>query len=311
MRKIRNRAIKAFFKFVITIISGEPYQAHQYLNELRTQKSAEGFEIYSLDAEEMGEAFSRTLADLLAGQTLFKRKKFVVARLKDGNAALDFLKEYSGRAGDNALVFYAPGEKSLASKNTGAEAHHFVVPSGQGLKTFIVSELAKRGAKSSSAFASSLLSSLPRQLATLYPVIQEIEKYSLAPNHYNALAAGEAQSNPFGITEALARKDIKNLLITCEKQFTEGQKPFDILTRIIWQLRVLLLVSDLKLETKNSKLTLHPFVIKKAREALRAFWGDDLNVVFLDAISCYEKMLFSSLPSQLLLSRFFLKISRG
>lgn len=304
---------------MITIISGEPYQAHQYLAELRTQKSGEGFEVYSLDAEELGEAFSRTLADLLAGQTLFRRKKFVAARVKDGKVALDFIKEYAGRAGDNALVFYAPGEKALAVKDAGVEAHHFGVPSGQELKTFIVSELGKRGVKALSGFAASLLSSLPRQLATLYPVIQEIEKYSLAPSHYDALAASEVRPNPFGITEAFARKEIKNLFILCEKELTEGQKPFDILTRIIWQLRVLLVVSDYfvetspayKLKAESYKLSYHPFVIKKAREALRAFWGDDLQTVFLDAISFYEKMLFSSLPSQLLLSQFFLRISRG
>ena len=297
---------------MIKIISGEPYQAHQYLAELRAQKSGEGFEVYSVDAEELGEGFSRTLADLLAGQTLFRKKKFVAARVKDGKVAADFIKEYGKRAGDNALVFYAPGERVLAVKDAGVEAHHFGVPSGQELKMFVVSELGKRGVKAPGGFAASLASSLPRQLATLYPVIQEIEKYSLAPSHYDALAASEVRPNPFGITEAFARKDIKNLFVLCEKEFIEGQKPFDILTRIIWQLRVLLVVNDyLKLKTDNLKLSYHPFVIKKAREALRAFRGDDLQAVFLDAISSYEKMLFSSLPSTLLLSRFFLRTSRG
>jgi len=294
---------------MITIISGEPYQAHQYLIKLRAQKGAEGFEFYSLDAEELGDAFSRTLADLLSGQTLFKRRKFVAVRIHEAKVAREFLQDHETRVGDNTLLFYAPGEKSFALKHADVETNHFAVPNGSSLKAFIASELAKRNIKQASSFVSELFSSLSRQLSTLYPVVNEIEKYALAREHYPMLAVRDSQQNPFGITDAFAKKDIKRIVTVCEKQFQEGEKPFDILTRIIWQLRVLLLVRDNTLRPEGYTLSLHPFVIKKAREALRTFWGSELEAVFLEAIFFYERILFSSLPSELLLSQFLLKIS--
>lgn len=293
---------------MIHLISGEPYQARECLLQMRMEKIAQGFEYYTLDAEDLGDGFSRTLADLLSGQTLFKKRKFVAARVK---VAQEFLKDHEARVGDNVLVLYAPGEESFALKRANVERNHFVTPSGSSLKAFIISELAKRNIKQESSFVSELAASLPRQLSTLYPVVNEIEKYALAREHYPMLVARESQQNPFGITDAFAKKDIRRIVTACEKQFQEGEKPFDILARIIWQLRVLILVRDSALNAKCYTLALHPFVIKKAREALRTFWASELESTFLEAIFFYERILFSSLPSELLLSQFLLKISRG
>ena len=237
--------------YMIFTISGEPYQAHQFFEALRAEKREQGFELYALDAQDLGEAFSRTLADLLCGQTLFKKPKFIGVRVADAKVAYDFLDAHALRVGENVLVFYAPGERVFTYKSSGIEIKHFTLPTGQNIKSFVARELGARGGRPSPLFIASLISSLPRTLSTLYPVIQEIEKYTLAGEHYAELEIRQSFSNPFALTEALSRKDIPASLVAIEKQIQEGQQALDIMNRVIWQLRVLLLVSDAKFKIQN------------------------------------------------------------
>jgi len=289
---------------MIYIVSGEPYQASQFVKELRAQKVQEGFEYYFFDTENTQEDFEKRFLELLSTRSLFNKNKIIQVRVSTYEFVKKFFEESFKKVQDNILIFFAPGQKKIIVRDLRFTIKHFEVPKGIALREFILSEFHARNIKPSSLLVFSLT---PFNVSSLdlYPLINEIEKISLAPNMYKELLAIESKRNPFNLTDALARKDRRRVLFTLEYDLRNGEKPFDIVSRILWQLRVLLLVQSLKPHDSSLKLSLHPFVIQKARQALHFFSPRQLQKLYLKAISLYEEVLFSSLPSDLLLSRFF------
>lgn len=289
---------------MIYLVSGEPYQANQFVNELKLQKLKEGFEYYSFDREDFEGETEGKIFELLASNTLFGRPKMIVV-LSGEPELIKLCEKESSKIGDSLLIFLLSGEKRFKVASRTVISKHFEVPKGSGLEDFVVKEFQKRGG---SLAAISLFSHISPSLATLYPIVNEIEKMSLAKTHIRDVFALDDSPNAFALSDAFMKKDIQKILTLFEHQLKEGQKPFDILNRILWQLRALLLVQDHTLYPKLYTLSFHPFVIKKGREALGFFSKGELEALFLKTISLYEKMLYSSLPSELLLSLFFLKL---
>ncbi|MBI3335361.1 MAG: hypothetical protein HY001_02590 [Candidatus Portnoybacteria bacterium] len=290
---------------MIYIVSGEPYQASQFVKKLKEQKIKEGFEYYSFNIEDEGEEIGKRILGLLGTPSLFGRKKFIVLHDYEFTFGKYFLEEFFEKVGTNDILFWTAVKKRVSAAQGEVSISHFEIPKGEGLKTFIAEEFRARGARSDYQMTQRFTRNL-YQLPSLYPIINEIEKISLAPAYEKELLTLENGLTPFSLTDALAKRDVSALLRILEKQLQQGEKPFDILSRIIWQLRVLLLVSSsYQLPATSYQLNLHPFIIKKAREALRFFSLQELKNFYLKAISLYGEILFSSLPSDLLLSRFF------
>lgn len=293
---------------MIYIVSGEPYQASQFVKKLKEQKIKEGFEYYFFDVEDAGEEIGKTILGLLGTLSLFGRKKFIVLHDYEFTFGKYFLEKFFEKVGTNDILFSTAVKKRMSvPQQREVSISHFEIPKGESLKAFIVKEFRARGVKSDYQMTQLFMHNL-YQLSSLYPIVNEIEKISLAPTYGKDLLTVESNLTPFSLTDALVKKDIPDALRILEKQFQQGEKPFDILNRIIWQLRVLLIVQSYKLEAISYKLGIHPFVIKKAREALRFFPPQELKNLYLKAISLYGEILFSSLPSDLLVSRFFWQI---
>jgi len=291
---------------MILIISGEPYQARQHLNQVVREHAQQGFELYKLDAQDGEEKdVERNIINLLQAQSLFAKQKIVVVTNADAKFIKQFVEKQTKQIGESTLVFLV--QKQLALKSKEVVAKHFALPQGNNLTEFIKQEFAKRNFTPPYQLVSAL-GVRQKSFSDLYWLVNEIEKISLAPNHSQELLMKEEIASPFAITDAFAQRKKSNVLAFLEQEFYQGTQAVEILNRILWQLRVLLIVSDYKLHPPprtSYKLPFHPFVIQKARGAAHSFSPSELSGLYLNAISLYENLLFSGLPSKLLLSQFF------
>ncbi len=298
---------------MIIIISGEQYQAHEYLEELKRDAQEKGFEYYRFDEEA---DVAQRVSDLVSARTLFAREKFIVIHAVSFEVIKEMCQELHNRVGENALVFFAPTGRTMKLASKDMSHKHFEMPTGAELDSWIKKQWDGYGGE-----ARSYLQSIAGQFSSLFPLKNEIEKMRLAKRqHHTQLYAFGKPDSAFALTDGFLARDMKKTLTALETQLQAGEKPFDIISRIVWQTRVLVLVQDHTLNPKLSTLSLHPFVVKKAQQALRFFTGREVNDLFLKTISLYEKILFSgglfsaglfsSLSSEILLSLFFLDFSR-
>lgn len=284
------------------VITGEAYQVQRQLETYKKQFAAEGYEYYSFDITS-DEKDEQQLKFFLASQSLFKKNKCVALRIQKADDIKKFIQIYGKQLGDTILIIVAPGQRQFKTARD-VEVKHFELPQGLALREFITSELLARKVTLSSSL-SSFLSAFPVKTNGLYALVNEIEKASLAPARYRELAYIQNNETPFAITDALAQKKRALALQLLEGEFLINQKPVDLLNRILWQLRVLLIISDYKLQATNYKFPFHPFVVSKAKQALGLFSLAELTKLYSSAILLYERLLFSGLPSRILLSRFF------
>lgn len=288
---------------MIYLVSGEPYQAEQCIKELKGKKLEEGFEYYSFDAEENVEESIFTLLD---SPSLFNKNKIILARISDYVFFETFVEAHKNGIGEDFVIFFAPSLKKISLKFSAVHIslRHFIIPKGEILKEFIVKECNNRGMKLNNETLNRFLFG-GRSLTDLFCIVNEIEKIYLAPVHYKEIETFAKIENPFELTNALTRKKKDEVLKLFEYEFQNGSKPIEMMSRILWQLRVLILVSTYNPQSATYKLPFHPFVIQKARQAFGLFSLLELKELYINAISLYEQLIFSSLPSQLLLSRFF------
>ena len=290
---------------MITIISGELYQAQEYLEELKRDAQEKGLEYYRVDGEEESDIVRR-VSDLVSARTLFQKEKFIVLQAVSFEAIKEMCQELHDRVGESVLIFFALEVRVGKLSQKGIVHKHFEMPKGAKLSSWI-----KKEWRDCTSEALLYLQSIAGQFNSLYPLKNEIEKMRVAKRQYHAMlyAFGKPES-AFALTDGFLARDMKKTLSALETQLQVGEKPFDIISRVVWQVRVLVLVQDYALNPKPYTLSLHPFVIKKAQQALRFFTGREVNNLFLKTISLSEKILFSSLPSEVLLSLFFLDFLR-
>lgn len=293
---------------MITLISGEPYQAGQYIEKLKKRNKSRGLTREYLHFSDIEEDWQKYIHMALAKQSLLSKGIYVVLQIEEARHLAALRKNLPDIKEKEELLLYAPS-LNVTGKTKGVNKHtHFSTPQGREIQQWALKELERHKEElPDKRIINTFLDALPSSIKTLHPVVQEIEKLILAGEHYPELIERQREARPFLLTDALAKKDRQGALALLEKEFGQGQKAFDIVHRIIWQLRVLLVVSGAE---KNQALSLHPFIIKKARASLRAFKNGEDRKMFLDAISLYENLLYSSLPPELLLCRFFFLLGR-
>lgn len=291
---------------MIYFVSGESYQAEQFVQQLKAKKMQEGFECYFFDSEE---EIEKSIFKLLDSPSLFNKNKIILARVSDYEFFEILAEKYKKRAREDTVVFFAPSLKKprAVSSDSGISLHHFTMLKGESLKQFILKECNDRGVKLNNEVLNQFLSQ-ERSLTDLFCIVNEIEKIYLAKERYQEVITFEKIESPFELTNALARKKRAEALKIFESEFEKGAKPVDVMSRVLWQIRVLIIVATYNLQLTTYNLQFHPFVIQKARQALRLFSLSELKELYVNAISLYEQLISSSLPSRLLLSRFFWRL---
>ncbi len=100
------------------------------------------------------------------------------------------------------------------------------------------------------------------------------------------LKEGKARTfNPFAMTDALIARDRKQLWLTFQMARREGLSVEEIYPPLSWQAKNMLLVAVSKPE---DKLDLKPFVITKAKQALRNYSPIELKKLFANLIELHH-----------------------
>jgi DNA polymerase-3 subunit delta len=102
------------------------------------------------------------------------------------------------------------------------------------------------------------------------------------------LVSGEASSNIFKTTDALARKDARTAMLSLEEHWQKNEDPFGVLGMLVWQFRIMLKLSDgafrnMPAEAVAKKLNLNPWTVKKTMPSLNKFG-------LLELKSAYKKL---------------------
>ncbi|MEK9147795.1 MAG: hypothetical protein AAB593_02720 [Patescibacteria group bacterium] len=200
---------------------------------------------------------------------------------------------------DDVIIFYSP-EIKLISKFKDIKQIRFTVPKKQELINFIKQEFNYRGASADNFLSRYKFQIINYKLQSLHPLINEIEKYSLSNfSNSSELWSIENDLEPFALTNALSQRDYKKALLLVERQISQKQDPISIVSRILWQLRVLLLVSE------NSK-AFHPFVAQKALSSIKNFKNNEIAYLYQKAVELYENVILKpSFLRSFYLERFF------
>ncbi len=127
---------------------------------------------------------------------------------------------------------------------------------------------------------------------------------------------GKPEANIFEFTDALSRKDHVAALTSLERHFATGANELYLLTMIARQLRILIGIADVASTEPNpatiaSRLSLHPFVVKKGLAQIRTFSQSELlrahdEIVFID-----HRMKNTRDNARALLEMFVLRLCSG
>lgn len=128
--------------------------------------------------------------------------------------------------------------------------------------------------------------------------------------------SAKAEANIFEFTDALSRKDRKAALMTLEGLFASGANELYLLTMIARQVRILISIADLATKESNqaaiaSRLSLHPFVVKKALGQIRTFSQSELLRAHDEIVEIDYRLKNSRDNPRALLELFVLRLCSG
>ncbi len=278
---------------MIYVITGESYQCHKQLNKIKKQYQNNKYCVFS--AEEKG---IKELNNIIREQDLFQSSKLILVRDWKESELKEILKTIKDT--DDIIIFYGP-EIKLKSKFKDIKYLDFNVPQAQELINFIKQEFKNRNISSDNFLLYFKFQISNFKFISLWPLINEIEKYSLSNDAESArlLWSIDCDLDPFALTNALSKSDYKKALLLVERQIFQKQELVSIVSRILWQLRVLLTVEE------NPK-AFHPFVAQKARLSIKNFKHGEIAYLYQKAVKLYENIILK--PSYLkpfYLERFF------
>ncbi len=97
----------------------------------------------------------------------------------------------------------------------------------------------------------------------------------------------ESQNNfkIFDLTDALGQTDLKKAILVLQSLLDDGEDALKVLNMIAYQLRNMLIISDVLKETTSQEavaknVKLHPFVVKKTISSLKSFNEDKLLCLY-------------------------------
>ncbi len=223
---------------------------------------------------------------LTASPFMAKKRLIIVEELIGKNRDKKIHQEVgellSAKAGDTIVVFWEqdvstkktnPLRKQLAGEKL---AQEFKLLTEHEVQRFITAEVVARGGSIDAAVAQLLARVVGNNL---WQTHNEIDKLlAAAPDQtitsasVQLLTQSVRQDNIFKLTDALAQRNTATALMLIRDQLSLGTTPVELLSKIIWQFRTLLLVknfTETNGEAYNSariaaQLKLHPFAVKKA-----------------------------------------------
>jgi len=300
---------------IIYVTGEDTFRSRERLKQLRDafvkKYDPSGMNVSTLDGA--GCKFEQ-FQQSVASQGFLSSRRFVIvdrpfeADRKTQEAIAAFIKEKSVPE-ETIVVFWSGGEaKKKRSKDVtetlpllsvldhvkNKESFDSLEP--LEVEKWIVKRVKERGGSIDRGAAEQLASIVG---ADLWLAANEIEKFvhqktgaAITAADIEADIKGRLEANIFEFTDALSRKDRVAALTSLERHFATGANELYLLTMIARQLRILIGIADVATTEPNpatiaSRLSLHPFVVKKGLAQIRTFSQSELirahdEIVFID-----------------------------
>ena len=144
--------------------------------------------------------------------------------------------------------------------------------------------------------------------AELDKLIAKLRGKIITQNDVSDLVQIKLEENVFKLTDALGQKNKPLALKLISDQLKSGVSPIELLAKIVWQFKNLLLVKEFsenfgfgyQTERLTSRLGLHPFVIKKSQEQAKFYSLPDLKKTYRQLLETDYKLKTSQIDSEVL-----------
>ena len=191
---------------------------------------------------------------------------------------------------DIIVIFYWEGKLAItALKRQVSMLEEFKPLEGINLNDWIKKEVNKNQAEIDPEAVNKLIAYVGNDLWQMSNEINKLVSYKagklINSQDVEIMIKAKIDLNIFKTLDALAQKDKKTAWRLLHEHLEQGENEIYLLSRFIYQIRVLLKLKDLMEKgtqyynlAKISKL--HPFVVKKSSEQLRNFTLDQLKKIY-------------------------------
>ncbi len=116
-------------------------------------------------------------------------------------------------------------------------------------------------------------------------IVAACERHAEKVVHFPSKEKEGSAEKPFSIftlTDALGRRDKKNLWVLYQRALREGISPEDVHSVLLWQVKTILMASG------GATKTMKPFVVTKAKSFLKNFSRGELENLSLSLVTLYH-----------------------
>lgn len=187
------------------------------------------------------------------------------------------------------------------------------------VKKWAITEIKKRKGKINSAALSLLTDFISNDLWQMSSEIDKLLAYKknqeITVEDIQNLVKTKLDDDIFKLTDAIGQKDKKLALKLIADQFKSGVKPTELLAKIIWQFKNLLLVKSFvsnqgtgyPTERLVYQLNLHPFVVKKTSAQIKNYNLADLKKIYSQLLKIDYKIKTSQVDPEVLFDLLVVK----
>lgn len=299
----------------------------EIISKFKKQVDPSGLNITKLSGEKLE---SSELQEALSASGFMAPKRLIVVEdligkhrgKKVHTEILEMLKNLSE---DKVLVFW---EGDISSKKTNALAkvlkkeklaQEFSLLSGPALTKYITDEVANKGGKIAPQAASLLSANIGNDLWKANGEINKLIHFAgdqtINVEHVQELTNSKLDDNIFKLTDALANQNTKEALKLISHQLEVGTSPIELVSKISWQFKTLLLVKSFTESNGEgyapariaSSLKLHPFVVQKTLQATKKHDLNALKKHYQNLITIDRKLKTSQASPEALLDLFLIR----
>lgn len=281
---------------LILLYGEDTFRSRQKLNEIIQEYQAKHQTgLNSMRFAENNLEFDK-IRERIEAVSMFDEKKLII--LENVFKNKDFQDNFFKYAKKNKLkdnkdiivIFYWEGKLAItALKRQVSMLEEFKPLEGINLNDWIKKEVNKNQAEIDPEAVNKLIAYVGNDLWQMSNEINKLVSYKagklINSQDVEIMIKAKIDLNIFKTLDALAQKDKKTAWRLLHEHLEQGENEIYLLSRFIYQIRVLLKLKDLMEKgtqyynlAKISKL--HPFVVKKSSEQLRNFTLDQLKKIY-------------------------------
>ncbi|MEX2405542.1 MAG: hypothetical protein WD579_02975 [Candidatus Paceibacterota bacterium] len=116
--------------------------------------------------------------------------------------------------------------------------------------------------------------------------VDKLEKHAYSVYEFNKKISKEKEYKPFGLSDAVGRRDIKKAWNELNRAWSEGKLPEEIHGLLFWQLKSMIVASSTK---SANEAGMKAFVYNKARKGASNYTIEELHALSRNLIERYHE----------------------